>query len=231
MIQLSKRLQCIADYVKPGSVVADIGTDHAYLPVYLVQKGLCPRAVAADINRGPLDAARSNVSQHQLITQIDLRLGNGLQVVKPGEVDTIVIAGMGGGTIRDILQEFPAVVSGASRLILQPMADDRDLRHYLIENGWRLVDEELLLEDGRLYLVLVAEQGREEVTEPILLEIGPRLLEKNHPLLGQYLKRLKQKYHRVLEGLAKSNQSAAQEKAERIKEKLIQLESIERKVN
>lgn len=230
MLQLSKRLQCIADYVAAGSILADIGTDHAFLPVYLVQKGICLRAVAIDINQGPLEAARANVSQYQLLNQIDLRLGNGLQALQAGEVDTIVIAGMGGGTIRDILQASPAVVEKVQRLVLQPMADDRELRQYLLEHGWRLVDEELLLEDGRLYLVIVAEQGKEEVTDPILLEIGPRLLEKKHPLLGLAFERLKQKYQRVLEGLAKSTQSTAREKAELIKEKMIQLENIERKV-
>lgn len=226
MLQLSKRLQCIADYVNAGSIMADIGTDHAFLPVYLVQKGVCPRAVAADINYGPLEAARANVSQYGLIEQIELRLGNGLQVLEPGEVDTIVIAGMGGGTIRDILQASPNVVEKAVRFIFQPMADDLVLRQYLLENGWRLVDEELLIEDGRLYLVIVAEKGEEEIRDPILLEIGPRLLEKKHPLLELSLQRIKQKYQRILEGLAKSTQSTAMKKALFIKEKLARLENI-----
>ncbi|AQS60607.1 tRNA (adenine(22)-N(1))-methyltransferase [Desulforamulus ferrireducens] len=225
MLNISKRLKVLADYVLPGSIIADIGTDHGYLPVYLVLQGISPRAVAADINAGPLAAARNNVIQYQVADRVDLRLGNGLQVLKPGEVDTIIIAGMGGGTIRDILQAAPLVAGQARRLILQPMADEDDLRQFLVTQGWRLLDEELLLEDNRLYLIIVAERGQEEIAEPLLLEIGPRLWEKKHPLLPELLLRLQQKYQRVLAGLNKSNQSAAQQKATQIKEKLSNLEA------
>ena len=226
MINLSNRLRKLASYVPTGSVMADFGTDHGYLPVYLVSQGICTRAVAADINKGPLESARANVEQYQVSGKIDLRLGNGLQRVQPGEVDTIVIAGMGGGTIRDILQASPETAVHARRLILQPMADEAELRNYLINHGWSLVDEELLLEDNRLYLILVAERGREEIEEPLLFEIGPRLLEKKHPLLPIYLQRLQQKYQRILEGLAKSSQPVVKEKADQIKSKLSKIEEI-----
>ncbi|MEW6696319.1 MAG: tRNA (adenine(22)-N(1))-methyltransferase [Bacillota bacterium] len=228
MFSISKRLKTLAHYVPQGSTVADIGTDHGYLPVYLVTKGISPRAIAADVRQGPLEAARSNVSQYQVQDKIDLRLGNGLQVLKPGEADTIVIAGMGGGTIRDILQASPAAAKGARRLILQPMADEEDLRHFLLQQGWALVDETLLLEDGRLYLVVVAERGQEDIGNPLLLEIGPRLWEKKHPLLMEHLQGLIQKYRRVLAGLEKSTQSAAREKGHIIKEKVAELEKLAR---
>lgn len=226
MINLSKRLKCLVQYVPQGSVVADIGTDHGYLPVYLVWQGICPGVIAADINRGPLEAARSNVQQRGVQHKIDLRLGNGLQVLKPGEAEVIVIAGMGGGTIRDILAASPQLAAQASRLILQPMADEKDLREYLLQHGWRLLDEEILLEDDRIYLVLVAERGREDLGNPILLEVGPRLLEKKHPLLKLYLHKLIEKYQRVLDGLQKSSREIAQTKAVLIKEKIAQLREI-----
>lgn len=228
MLNLSKRLQRIADFVEQGSIVSDIGTDHGYLAVYLVQKGISPRVVAADINQGPLESAESNVRAHGLQDQIELRLGNGLQILKPGEVDTIIIAGMGGGTMRDILHNSPEVTRQARRLILQPMADEPDLRRYLYHNGWNLVDEELLMEDGRLYLIMVAEQGQQEVHEPIVMEVGPRLLEKRHPLLGELLQRLKQKDKRVLDGLAKSSQEAAKAKAVITQQRIKQLGDIEK---
>ncbi|MEW6064043.1 SAM-dependent methyltransferase [Desulforamulus profundi] len=227
MFTISNRLKVLADYVPCGSIVADIGTDHGYLPVYLILKGISPRAIAADIRRGPLEAARSNVMQYQAAGKIDLRLGNGLQVLAPGEADTIVIAGMGGGTIRDILQTSPEVAAKARRLILQPMADEKDLRLFLLEHGWTIVDETLLLEDGRLYLALVAERGQEDIKDPLILEIGPRLLEKKHPLLGEHIHRLKEKYCRVLDGLHKSSQQAALEKAGRVQEKISQLDKLE----
>lgn len=227
MFTISNRLKVLADYVPCGSIVADIGTDHGYLPVYLILKGISPRAIAADIRRGPLEAARSNVMQYQAAGKIDLRLGNGLQVLAPGEADTIVIAGMGGGTIRNILQASPEVAATARRLILQPMADEKDLRLFLLEHGWTIVDETLLLEDGRLYLALVAERGQEDIKDPLILEVGPRLLEKKHPLLGELIHRLKEKYCRVLDGLHKSSQQAAREKAGRVREKISQLDKLE----
>lgn len=227
MINLSKRLKCLAQYVPQGSVVADIGTDHGYLPVYLVLQGISPGVIAADINRGPLEAARSNVQQRGVQDKIDLRLGNGLQVLKPGEADVIVIAGMGGGTIRDILTESQQIAAQASRLILQPMADERDLREYLLLHGWRLLEEEMLLEDDRLYLVLVAERGQEDLGDPILLELGPRLVEKKHPLLKLHIHKLIEKYQRVMDGLQKSSRPTVQTKAVLIKKKIEQLREME----
>ncbi|ABO50970.1 protein of unknown function DUF633 [Desulforamulus reducens MI-1] len=227
MINLSERLKCLAQFVPNGSVVADIGTDHGYLPTHLVLLGTCPRAIAADINKGPLEAAQSNILQYNVQDKIDLRLGNGLQVLRPGEADVIVIAGMGGGTIRDILEASPEVALQATRFILQPMADEKELRAYLLQHGWTLRDEELLLEDGRLYQVLVAERGQEEIGESILLEIGPRLIEKKHLLLSVHIRRLIEKYQRVLMGLQKSTQEVALRKAEHIKEKIGQLRKIE----
>ncbi|GAB6180118.1 class I SAM-dependent methyltransferase [Desulfotomaculum defluvii] len=226
MINLSRRLKCLAQYVPKGSVVADIGTDHGYLPIHLVLQGTCPRVIAADINKGPLEAARSNIIQRCVQDKIDLRLGNGLQILKPGEADAIVIAGMGGGTIRDILRASPQVAMGASLLILQPMADEKDLREYLLLHGWTLKDEEMLLEDDRLYLVIVAERGQEALDDPILLEVGPRLLEKKHPLLKEHIHKLVGKYQRVLEGLEKSSRADTQNKAVLIKEKLEQLREL-----
>ncbi|SHK80543.1 tRNA (adenine(22)-N(1))-methyltransferase [Desulforamulus aeronauticus] len=231
MIHLSNRLRKLASYVSTGSVMADIGTDHGYLPVYLVSQGICTRAVAADINKGPLESARAHVEQYQVSGKIDLRLGNGLERVQPGEVDTIVIAGMGGGTIRDILQASPETAVQARRLILQPMADEAELRNYLVNHGWSLVDEELLLEDNRLYLILVAERGREEIAEPLLFEVGPRLLEKKHPLLPVYLQRLQQKYQRILDGLAKSSQPTVKEKAAQIERKIAKIEKLTQGIN
>lgn len=227
MVKLSNRLKLLASFVPGGSFVADIGTDHGYLPVYLVLKGICPRAVAADINQGPLESARTNIMDKNASDRIDLRLGNGLRVLKPGEVDTLVIAGMGGGTIRDILSASPEVARMARRLILQPMGDEMELRVYLLDNGWTLIDEELLLEDGRLYVVIVAERGTEKLEDPILLELGPMLVQKKHPLLKVLLQKLKEKYERILKGLACSSHPAAGEKAQGIREKLRRLEEME----
>lgn len=212
-MELTGRLAAIAAHVPAGPVVADIGTDHARLPIYLVGKGICPRVLATDLHEKPFQSACRAVTEHGLADRIDVRMGDGLQPLVPGEAGVVVVAGMGGNTIRQILASGPAVLSGVKRLVLQPMADAGDLRRWLVENGWRLVDESLAEEDGHLYTIMAAEPGREEISDPWLLEVGPRLVERCDPLLLKHLERIKSEYQRVLCCLAKSRSPAAERKA------------------
>lgn len=225
-MELTKRLAALAGYVPPGSVAADIGTDHAYLPIFLVKGGICPRVIATELNTGPFRAAGRKIEEHGLMNKIDLRQGNGLQALRPGEAEVLVLSGMGGNTIVDILAASPAVLAGAVRLVLQPMADPGDLRTWLAANGWRIEDEKLVEEDGRIYVIVVAGPGREETKDPLLLELGPRLLEKREPLLNTYLISIIDKYERVLAGLAAAKSEAAREKERRLKEKLARLKEV-----
>lgn len=152
-----KRLLCAASLVRTGSRLADIGTDHAHLPVYLVKEGICTCAVAADIGEGPAAAARRTVEAAGLSERIEVRVGDGLSVIAPGEATDIVIAGMGGETIVEILREA-AWLRGSEthRLILQPMTKTVELREWLYANGF-MIDEEHLVKDGRhLYCVMAA---------------------------------------------------------------------------
>ncbi|MEG6616383.1 class I SAM-dependent methyltransferase [Peptococcaceae bacterium 1198_IL3148] len=223
---LSSRLATLSNYVKPGSVMADIGTDHGYLPIYLVKSGICPKAIACDVRQMPLETARKNVLANCLDKKIELRLGDGIQVLKPGEVQVVSIAGMGGSTIRQILSDKPDVLAELDRLILQPMGDEESLRQWLLTNGWRIIDEELVLEDERLYTIIVSEQGAEPLPEPIVLEIGPRLMEKHHSLLPQLIARLQDKYRLMINGLAKSNRAETQAKLALAKKRLQDLEEV-----
>jgi len=226
IITLSERLTALSNYVVKGKIVADIGTDHGYLPIYLVQSGVCPRALAADINLKPLEAARKNVMAYALDTKIELRLGNGLQVLRPGEVHVANIAGMGGNTIRNILKAAPGVLAGLERLILQPMGDEEVLRHWLLTNGWKIIDENLVFEDHRLYTIIVCEQGLEKLYDAATLEIGPRLLEQRHPLLPKLVAKLQHKYQSILTGLAKGDRQQTEPKRQRITEHLRLLEEV-----
>lgn len=154
---LDERLKTVAALVRSGSRVADIGTDHGYLPVYLVQEGICPRAIAADLRSGPLESARRHVTAAGLSDRIDLRLGDGLTAIEPQEVDEIIIAGMGGETIAGILAAADWVRQPRLRLILQPMTRAEELRRFLLENGFH-TDTERLVQDGRhLYPVLAVQ--------------------------------------------------------------------------
>ncbi|SHJ79641.1 tRNA (adenine(22)-N(1))-methyltransferase [Desulfofundulus thermosubterraneus] len=225
-MRLAKRLKAIATYVPPGTVVADIGTDHALLPIYLVAKGICPKAVATELNAGPYRSARTAVHLQGLDGKIDVRQGDGLRPLLPGEAQVIVLAGLGGNTIRQILAAAPEVLAAVRRLILQPMVDAGDLRLWLVEEGWRLLDETLVVEDGHLYVILVAEPGREKVSDPFLLEIGPRLVEKKHPLLPAYLSKLMAEYQRVLKALVHSRSPRAEEKALEISDKMARIQEV-----
>lgn len=223
---LAKRLAAIAAYVPEGSVAADIGTDHAYLPVFLVEEGICARVIATDIKQGPFASALRRIEEAKLTGKIDLRLGNGLDVLQPGETDVLVLSGMGGNTIREILATAPHITRTVSRLVLQPMADPGDLRTWLAANGWKISDETLVEDGGKIYIVIMAVPGREETRDPFLLELGPRLLEKKDPLLGRYAERIAGLYEQVLAGLECANSDAAREKALEIRTKLSQFRGI-----
>ena len=185
---LSKRLQALAEEVPAGSVPADIGTDHALLPLYLVGTGRCLRAIAGDVHKGPFETAREAVAEVGLAEAISVRHGNGLAVLQPEEADLLILAGMGAVTMIQIFEAQPEVVAGAKRLILQPMIGSGALRRWLGDHNFIVIKEELLEEEGRLYEFLVAEPGRAaKPEEDILFDIGPLLWQKRHPLLARLL--------------------------------------------
>ncbi|WP_051004516.1 tRNA (adenine(22)-N(1))-methyltransferase [Paenibacillus sp. OSY-SE] len=157
-IKLSKRLQWIADWVPEGSRLADIGSDHALLPVYLAKHKRISFAVAGEVNQGPFEAARRQVQGACMEMIVNVRHGDGLSVVKQGEVDCITIAGMGGSLIATILSADPKKLEGVTRLILQPNVGEDIVRRWLREQGWALVQEHILEEDGKIYEVLLAER-------------------------------------------------------------------------
>lgn len=225
-MKLAKRLAALAAHIPVGSVAADIGTDHARLPVFLIKSGRCGKVIAVELNRGPFQSAAERVSEHCLPKRIDLRMGNGLSVLKPGEAGVIILAGMGGNTIREILAAAPGVLSMTDRLVLQPMADPGDLRRWLAANGWKISDEELVEDRDRIYVIIVAEHGMEYTSNPLLLELGPRLLEKNDPLLGTYLELVINSYRKVSSGLSASRNGTVREKARDLEEKIRMIQEV-----
>lgn len=154
IIKLGPRLHTIASYVPQGALLGDIGTDHAYLPVYLTQKGIIKHAIGVDIHKGPYDSALETVRNYGLKERIEVRLGNGLAPLKAREVDTLTIAGMGGTTILEILRSNPGVIEQVNNLILQPQGAEARVRRELLTEGWRMIDECLVEEDGRVYTVI-----------------------------------------------------------------------------
>ncbi len=153
---LDARLQAVAAQIRRGSRIADIGTDHAYLPVYLVGEGICPSAIASDLREGPLAAAERTVSAAMLSDRIDLRLADGLAAITPDEADDVAIAGMGGETIIAILQAAPDWHTAHHRFVLQPMTRAEDLRAWLLHHGFTIERERLVIDGRHLYPVMTA---------------------------------------------------------------------------
>ena len=176
MIPVGTRLKAVASFVRGGGVLADIGTDHAYLPVFLVQKGIVPYVIASDIGEGPLANAKRTVEAYGLSDRIELRLSNGLMGYAPNEVGEIIMCGMGGNLIAEILIAAPWVKTDQMHLVLQPMTHAEDVRRYLCENGFAIEKERCVKEGGRAYLLISALwQNAANVYEPGFYFFGQTL--------------------------------------------------------
>ncbi len=154
-IKLDNRLLLCAEFVRQDSAVADIGTDHAYLPVYLAQKGKIKKAIAADINEGPLKSGIETINRCGVSDTVSARLSNGLEKISPDECDDVIIAGMGGELICSIIEAAPWLKSRDKQLILQPMTRPQTLRSFLYSNGFEIIREQAVASDGRIYTVML----------------------------------------------------------------------------
>ena len=188
-LKLTDRLLKIASLVDKDKKIADIGTDHGYIPVYLLNKNIINYAILGDINKGPLENAKKEVVRNNLSDKVDLRLGSGIEVLKPNEVDQIIIAGMGGVLINDILKANEPVAHSAEKLILQPMQSPEELRRFLYENGYEIIDEYLVREEHRLYEIIVCRYQNLAPADidSIYYEVGKKLIEKNDPLIKDFI--------------------------------------------
>lgn len=199
---ITPRLQSILDMSDKAAVTADIGTDHAYIPIELVRSGMSEKAIASDIKEGPLEIARRNISEAGLEDKIETRPGAGLSVVAPGEADQIIIAGMGGEMIESIIKD-DIKTARASRLLLQPMNSQYELRRFLIENGFRITGEDIAIEGFKVYNIIAVESGSQKPFErDIDYHLPPYL--KGHPLYGQLLAKKRREFEKIISGLERS---------------------------
>ena len=201
MIKLSPRLQTVADFAPPSNVVADIGTDHGFLAIYLVQANKARSVIAADKNKMPLESAARAVREYNLSERVELRLGDGLAVLAENEAETIILAGMGGALMADILAAHKNIWQCAASLVLQPQNGFDVLRRYVCDNGWHIADEKIAAEGKRLYVVMLAQKGTEPLPEEFYLKVGKKLVEKNDPLLPLFLDNIIETERRRAEGL------------------------------
>lgn len=218
-MELSKRLRAVADLVTPGYRVADIGTDHAYVPIWLVQNGRIPSAIAMDVNEGPLQRAREHIGEYGLDEKIGTRRSDGLKELNVQEADSMIAAGMGGALIMQILSDCPETVASLKECILQPQSEIGKVRRFLIENGFFIECENMVYEDGKYYPMMRAVPGKKEqvpYTEEEY-EYGRFLLKEKHPVLYDFLKREIQIRKNILESLKKSQELSESSKV-RIRE-------------
>ncbi len=227
-MRLSKRLEHVAGLVDGGSRLADVGTDHGYVPIYLVSRGVCPSAIAMDVREGPLKRARANIARAGLEEKIQVRLSDGLCRLAPGEADCMVAAGMGGALTIHILEQSQDIVCKLHACILQPQSEISRVRKYLWEHQFYIEKEDMVCEDGKFYPMLrvlpgrsqgIKEEisgqggrcfpderaGKQRLSEQELYELyvqfGKYLLENKHPVLARFLEKEQQLNQKLLDKL------------------------------
>lgn len=219
-MQLSKRLSAVASMVTKGNRLVDVGCDHGYLPLYLYLNKKIPSAIAMDVRPGPLSRAREHIAEYGLEKYIETRLSDGLLALSPGEGDTLTIAGMGGPLMERILTAKEEVRESFRELILQPQSDIPHFRRFLREIGWEIVEEEIVLEDGKFYPMMKAVRGENRTVPgdmPYTPEeaFGGLLLKKRHPVLKLYLERELRIRNEILEKL---KEAAADDRRKEVEE-------------
>ena len=212
-MKLTDRLYKIASFVSEGKRVADIGTDHGYIPVYLLNKGTIPFAILADINKGPLENARKEVRHNGLEDKTELRLGSGIEVLEKGEVDEIIIAGMGGALIADILEAKKEVAQSTEKLILQPMQAQEELRKYLLNNGYEIMTARYT--------------GKNNVpSDEIYYEVGEKLLNNKNELFKEFVEKKIRTNRAILEKFEGIDNENIRKRREEVESKIEKLEKM-----
>ena len=204
LLKLPSRLMAVADFIEKGAAVADIGTDHGYLPVYLAQNGLARNIIASDISTGSMEAALRSASNYNVSDKITFIVAPGLSGINEANSDTVVIAGLGGETISDILRESPWIKHQHIRLILQPQSKINELCVFLRENGYLVCDAKIALDNDRFYVVILVKTGKAVSIEEPEIELLARLMHRRDPHFTDYLDVLIARAQRVLDGLSKS---------------------------
>ena len=200
-LPISKRLLCCASMVQSGARVADIGTDHGYLGIYLLQSGAARHVIACDLRKDPLENARRNAKLFGVDGEMELRLSDGLEKILPDEVDTVVMAGMGGDLIQKILSQCPWRKREGLQFILQPQSAGNVLRRWLCEDGFEIQREEPVQDGHFLYTVMDIRQGEPSPLTPGTEYASPALLKSESPLVGNYLARVENALQETVRGL------------------------------
>jgi len=207
---LGNRLKTIASKIDKGFIVADIGTDHAHLPIFLISEGISKKVIATEILPCPYKRAQQNIKKSGYQDFIEIRFGSGFKPIKAGEADVAVIAGMGANTIIDIIEESRETANSFKKLILQPMRYQPKLREYLFTIGYRIVDEDVVQEADKYYEIIVTRRANVTCYDEIDLFVGPVLRHKKTSVIKDYINYRIEKLQKVIDTLNTANSRAAQ---------------------
>lgn len=245
-VVLSERLQMLAEMVTPGTSVADVGCDHGFLSIYLVQKGISPRVLAMDVRKGPLTAAQEHIASYGLNTYIETRLSDGMDKLESEEAETLVCAGMGGRLMERILRTHMEKTRSMRELILQPQSELKEFRTFLRREKFRILAEDAVYEEGKYYFAIKAAYAGEDAgtqsegesrfgeqvsarpgqpdMQSIYDEYGELLLKCKHPVLQQYLRYRRETAERILEKLKAEHTAKAAERLLEVRQELTEIE-------
>ena len=204
-MELSVRMRAAANLVTPGQRVADIGTDHAYIPVWLVQHDRAVSALAMDVREGPLTHARASISKYGLTDRITTRLSDGLDGLTGGEADCVIMTGMGGMLMIRLLERGLGVLETVSECVLGPQSDLAEVRAFLQAHHWMIADEEMVLDAGKYYTLMRVVHGETPPLAEAEALYGPVLIRKRHPVLREYLDKEMAHLENIRQGLLKQS--------------------------
>lgn len=219
-MKLSRRLETIASFVPEGSRIADIGTDHGYIPIHLVQEGKAKHAIAMDVRKGPLLRAQAHIHEAGLEAHVEVRLSDGLLKLEQNEADCVVIAGMGGELIIHILEEGRGLWEGIPHWVLSPHSELDKVRRFLEEQEFFIERETMIKEEGKFYTVMGinrTNKAGEKDNREISYRYGRSLLESKDPVLKEYLKKEEEQLEQIMRGLSESQTEAAVRRIEELK--------------
>ncbi len=223
-MKMSDRLELVASFARRGSRIADVGTDHGYVPIALAARGIAEAALAMDVKPGPLSRAEENIRRFGLEEKIAVRLSDGVRELRPGEADTVILAGMGGELVIHIIQDGKRLWDDIEHWILSPQSEIDKVRRFLQGNGFRIDEEAMICEDGKYYTVMDVVRGVMEPLDELQALYGPVLLKRKDPCLCRLLERERRVYGQILDGLAGQEGPAVAARREEIERLLSQIE-------
>lgn len=225
-MKLSDRLMAVASFVTEGLKVADIGTDHGYVPIYLVKNGICPKAVAADINEGPVRRAEKHIKENELEEYIETRVSDGFENLAVGETECAVIAGMGGELMVRILEQGYDKVNALKELVLSPHSEIFLLRKYLHSINYKIIDEKMLIDEGKYYTVIKAVHGTDCKYTDCEYRYGKILIDRKDEILKSFILKELDKIIKIKNNLKISGTINAVNRMAELEEEYIQLDNV-----